>query len=169
MRPCLVAGGLLAALAAGCASTVRSPTAPAAPAKASGAVRVVNLQAMPTAVNWDDKPGPDGLRVRVYLFRGEGDQPDPVLGKGSLEFRLYEGALRQGDLAAATPIRTWSFDPAELAAHTARGLVGWHYAFALGWGADVPAAGVVTLLARYLPRAGEPAASAPITITMKMS
>jgi hypothetical protein len=160
MRPAV--GLLLAAAAmAGCGAAGRDRAAP----KPSGGIQVVNLQAMPTAVNWDDAPGPDGLRVRVYLF--EVDRSEPVQAKGALEFLLYEGTVRAGDLGAARVVRTWRFDRGELPAYAARSLAGWGYVFALGWGREVPAAGTITLVARYVPAGGEAVASSPVAIAVK--
>ena len=159
MRPAV--GLLLAAALAGCGAAGRDRAAP----RPSGGIQVVNLQAMPTAVNWDDSPGADGLRVRVYLFQV--DRPEPVQARGALEFLLYEGAVRAEDLAGARVVRTWRFDRGELPAYAARSLAGWGYVFALGWGSEVPAAGTITLVARYVPAGGEPVSSSPVAITVK--
>ena len=123
----------------------------------------IELWAMPpAAINWDEVPGPDGVRVSVYLYLAE--QAQPVLVKGSLEFMMYEGRRPHEGPETVQPFRTWQFTEQELLTHQMRGPAGWGYAAQLGWGRDVPKSAVITLLARYLPPAGPPVASSPIVI-----
>jgi len=126
---------------------------------------VVTLWAEPPApVNWDDVPGPDGLRGCVYLFQA--DRALPVTVTGSLEFRLYAGRLTIAAAAKAEPIRVWRFGPDVLPRCLSRGLAGWGYRMVLDWGRDAPNATSLTLVAVYVPPQGPPVASAPISVAM---
>lgn len=117
----------------------------------------------PTPVNWDDKPGPDGLHVRVYFFRIA--QPLPVTVAGTLEFLLYAGKIKGGG-TDARPLRVWTFTPNDLRNHLGRGIVGWGYGMRLPWTDSPPAAPSLTLLARYRPAGGQARSSAPIHVAM---
>jgi hypothetical protein len=155
------------ALAAGCgqsgtgARELRSVSAtPPAPV---AEVHAVDFWAAPPAVvNWDDDPGPDGIQVRLFLYRV--DRPEPVAGKGTVEFMMVPGMSRQGESEAPAPLRVWTFTPQELATRQVRGMVGWGYIIQLGWGRDVPTVPVVTFTARYTSPDGKAVVSAPITV-----
>lgn len=118
----------------------------------------------PAAINWDETPGPDGVQVRVFLYMAE--QAETVLVKGTVECLLYDGRVPRENLSVAKPMRVWTFTTQDLATRHLRGMAGWGYALQLGWGRNVPAASVVTVAARYVPPAGEPVYSAPISIAM---
>ncbi|MFW6065283.1 MAG: hypothetical protein ACOC9S_00550, partial [Planctomycetota bacterium] len=94
--------------ATGCERTGVHSHAPGSVAR----IDAVELRAMPSAVNWDDDPEPDGLRVEVFCYRL--DKPEPAPVEGELEFLLYEGRLRAGELGSADPLLTWRFTGAEL-------------------------------------------------------
>lgn len=123
----------------------------------------IDLYSLPAAVNMDDIPGPDGLKVRVFLFQLA--EPAPVTVTGTLEFLLYDGKVPPARLAEARPIHLWSFQQGELARYLTRSMIGWGYSMPLAWGPDAPTAPIVTLAARYMPPAGKPLYSAPIFIT----
>ena len=149
-----------AALAAGCANTHRVSTTPPWPVDR---VDYIDVWATPpAAINWDDVPGPDGVRLNVFLYQA--NRAEPVMGKGTLEFTMYEGHQKSDAMAAAKPLRTWTFTTQELATRQVRTMAGWGYAIQLGWGRDVPKSAGVTFVARYLPAQGTPTASAPIMI-----
>jgi len=116
-------------------------------------------------VNWDDRPGPDGLQVRVHFFRLDRDLPVTV--SGTVEFVLYEGRLSTGDVRSARPFRSWAFPQEALPRQISRSRYGWCYAMQLGWGMHVPRSGVVTLIARYLPPDGPAVLSSPMLVAMK--
>lgn len=120
------------------------------------------LRASSPAVNWDDDPGPDGLMVRVDLFRHPGALP--VMVKGTLEFILYEGVVASGALSRAKPFRTWRFAGKELEPFRSRSMVGWGYVIRLAWGQQRPGTSSVTLWARYLSPGGQAISDEPVTI-----
>ncbi len=118
----------------------------------------------PSPVNWDGRPGADGLEVCVHFFRYS--QGLPVTVRGSLEFVLYEGVIGVKDLPSAKPFRSWRFSSEELKAHRIRRMMGWGYAMRLPWGNAPPTASAVTLLVRYTPLKGRPVSSDPTAIPL---
>ncbi len=122
----------------------------------------IYLQVSPNAVNWDGKPGPDGLEAWVHLFRLS--QPLPVTVRGTLRFTIYEGVISENDLASARPFHSWLFDGEKLKLHQVRLMAGWGYAMRLGWGRNKPTTSSVTLTAQYLPLQGNPVHANPIAI-----
>ena len=120
------------------------------------------LQVSPNAVNWDGKPGPDGLEVCVHMFRLS--QPLPVTVRGTLRFTIYEGVISEKDLASAKPFRSRLFSGEELKAHRVRLMMGWGYAMRLGWGRNKPTTSSVTLAIEYLPQKGNSVHANPIAI-----
>lgn len=156
---------LLSVLVAGCG----------APAPTAGPVRqtpppvervdVVQLWALPTAVNFDDEKAADGVQAQVYLFLA--DQPMPVTVSGKLELVLYDGTVAPDDLAAAKPLHVWSFEGQTLQPRAHYTVYGWCYTFGdLLWGKDHPTHPTVTLTARYS-NGGRTIYSMPVTISSK--
>ena len=122
-------------------------------------------QVFPAPVNWDDRSGPDGLEVLVYIYRRSHGSL-PVTVRGALEFALYEGNPGGEDLARAKPFRTWRFAGEALDACRTRTVAGWGYAMRLGWGSSPPATSSVKLAARYLPPKGPPVEAPPTAIAV---
>ncbi|MGC9453929.1 MAG: hypothetical protein ACP5HU_03615 [Phycisphaerae bacterium] len=147
-------------LVGGCQPTSVNPNAPATVAR----IDALELRAMPSAINWDDEPGPDGLRAEVFCYRI--DQPEPFPVEGQLEFLLYEGRLRGGELASADPLLTWRFGPSELRGLMIRRLGLWGYSMQLAWGDRMPRTSSVTLIARHRSPEGRTVHSSPISISM---
>jgi hypothetical protein len=160
LRVCVLAA--LAAAASGCPQPNEMPPRGAQ-------VDQITLLALPTALNWDGRPGPDGVQTVVHLFQQAA--PQPVLINGTLEFLLYEGRVSRDELSAAKPFHVWPFTAAQLEPYVGRSKVGWGYALRLPWGPTMPRSSSVTLAARYTPPgAGAPTVySAPTTIAMKPS
>ena len=146
---------------AGCNTSGQRKVSPNPPPPVDEIDRIF-LQTSPNAINWDGKPGPDGLEVYVHLFRYS--KGLPVTVRGSLEFVLYEGVIGVKDLASAKPFRSWRFNGKELNSHRIRIMTGWGYAMRLGWGQAAPTASAVTLLVRYISPKGRSVCSDPIAI-----
>jgi len=156
---------LAAAIALGCDGGRARGWAAESPPKPVAEVDAVELWAAPpAAINWDEVPGPDGVQVRLYLYRVE--DPEPVLVEGSVEFRLYAGRVRPDAAPAPEPIKVWRMTPEDLAVRRIRSLVGWGYAARLGWGGEMPKTPAVTVQAIYHPPEGLPVASAPLSIAL---
>jgi hypothetical protein len=125
----------------------------------------LDLYSSPMALNWDDRPGADGVGAQVYFWRA--GEELPVTAGGTLELAIYEGNVPPADLGGKKALRTWRFGGEELVAYCARNIIGWHYAMPLGWGEDVPRSDMVTLIARYRGADGRLLQSRPTTIPMK--
>ena len=148
-RVILVAGiaAWLLSAAPGCQDTGRVKVHNWPPRPVDRVDEIVLRLTPPAPVNWDDRPGHDGLQVQVNFFQI--DEPLSVTVKGSLDLALYEGRVRPEDLAAAKPIHTWPFSGAQLAGLAGKSAVGWGYAMRLPWGSRSPAGTTATLTARY--------------------
>jgi hypothetical protein len=162
MTRVVLVGLLLVAAAAGCGSLRNNPAEPPEPVDAADAI---DLWANPpVAVNWDDVPGPDGVRTNVFLYRA--DRAAPVLVKGTLEVTMYEGRIHEADILKAVPRQTWTLTEQELATRQMRGPPGWGYYLQLGWGRNVPASAIVTVLACYKSPKRPPIYSAPLVVSV---
>ena len=100
----------------------------------------------PTAMNWDDRPGPDGLQTRVNFFRHDEDLSVAV--DGTLEFELYEGRASAQAAADREPFHVWRFENGELERHLGKTIIGWGYEMRLPWD-NPPKTSSVTLVARH--------------------
>jgi hypothetical protein len=155
---CCLCAALLPAV--GCQPTPATQQAPQPVAR----IDAIELRAMPNALNWDEDAGPDGLRAEVFCYRVDRPQPAPV--EGMMEFLIYEGRVRRSALGSTEPFHVWRFTAAELRPCLVRRMGLWGYVVQLGWGAHVPSASSVTLVARHVPPQGRPVHSAPISIAM---
>ena len=115
-----------------------------------------------TAINWDDKPGADGVFVRVYCYQYH--QPKTVTVNGVLEFMLFEGGLSMGTIDKAKPFQVWKFTTDQLPAFADRSTVGWGYTMQLAWNKNVPKTRRITLVARFISATGAETFSVPVSI-----
>jgi len=160
-----VAAAVLLAAASGCAQQGKNVLTKRPPRPVARVDRIV----LPTQdpVNWDGRPGADGLAVQVYFFRRPPATALAVTVTGTLHLALYEGPSA-GDDPQAQPLLTWKFTAKELDTCLARAAWGWGYALRLGWGDRPPEASVVTLTARYVPPEGTgmPVSAKPTTLSI---
>lgn len=119
----------------------------------------------PVPLNLDDRPGPDGLRARVY-FVAKGDLPVTV--SGSLDMLLYEldASKPMEQVLQDQPFKTWLFTSADLDWAMGRTLIGWGYELPLLWGPQTPRTGKIMLRARYRSPTGQTVLSVPAIIEM---
>jgi len=128
-------------------------------------IDVIGLRMTPPApVNWDERPGADGLQVQVNFFRQDEDLSVTVTG--CLELALYEGKLRPEQIASSRPMRTWRFDGVELSTYCGKSAFGWGYAMRLPWGGHLPAGANATLGSRYTSPRGRVVAGRPIIVPL---
>ena len=128
-------------------------------------VDVVGLRMTPPApVNWDERPGSDGLQIQVNFFRRDEDLS--VIVRGSLELTLYAGRLQAKQLAEARPLRTWRFDGVELSTYCGKSAFGWGYAMRLPWGSQAPPGSNATLASRYISPDGRVVPGRPIIVPL---
>ncbi len=128
-------------------------------------VDAITLMSMPSAINFDHIPGPDGLRVQAMLFQAGRDEP--VLGSGKLQFLLYENKITPSQLHTLQPLLTWTYSGQKLARHTGKGMVGWGYAMELRWGSRRPKSKTISVAARYVFPDRRSIYSSPIVIAMR--
>ncbi len=118
----------------------------------------------PAPVNWDDKPGADGLQVQMNFFLI--DRPLSVTVKGSLTLELHQGRVKASQLDSAEPLQRWTYAGAQLAAHAGKSAFGWGYAMRLAWHNRPPAGKIATLVARYRSRDGNVTTSSPLYVPL---
>lgn len=114
-----------------------------------------------TPVNWDERPGPDGLLAQLRFYRM--DQPLSVLVEGTIEFHLFDERVADPNMRALKPAETWKFTQADLENCMTRSLVGWGYKMRLAW-QQMPTSRMVTLAAVYTSPDGKTLWSAPIHV-----
>ncbi|MBM3875530.1 MAG: hypothetical protein FJ386_02275 [Verrucomicrobia bacterium] len=117
----------------------------------SGESLALHLLHSPAAINLDDDPGPDGFALRVFATTARSSKGS-VLPAGDLEILMFDGAIREGAPLPSKPRKLWTFSAADLRAHQSQSTLGTAYEFLLRWGADKPAGGRITLLARHRDR-----------------
>lgn len=122
----------------------------------------VGLLSHPTPIDFDQVPGPDGLKVEVFLFQA--DRPQPVLVNGTVQFLLFERNVAFREVQTLKPYLVWTFSGAKLARHAVRSRLGWGYAADLRWGSRTPRAGSASLAAIYRSPDGRRVYSTPVTI-----
>jgi len=112
-------------------------------------------------VNWDGKPGLDGVIAQVMLFRNEGGGLKSVLVTGDVDIMIYEGAKPANLSDAIKPFLSWTFNARELSQRVV-GQYGslWGYALRLPWKLP-PRSEKVWLIARYRPPSGRAIYSSP--------
>src|SRR6185369_2066764 len=84
---------LLLGVGSGCVSDHKQglqPRPAVSEGSAQSGIHELNLLAIPVALNFDQKPGPDGFIVKVYA--GNRRQPKPLpIENGKLEIIMYDG------------------------------------------------------------------------------
>jgi hypothetical protein len=147
---------LLSCLVAGCATVPSGP-----------GVEEVHLFGVPSALNLDSLPGPDGVGVRIYASTATVAKGLPIRS-GVLEVLMFDSPAQAAEPASNKPRHVWSFTPGQLKQVAGETSMGLGYRMALPWGTDKPAGHSVTVIARYLPRNGKPIYSAPSTIALTL-
>jgi len=157
-RASLAGAACLAALVlSGCATNTKTP-----PRNSPSAISGLNLLGLPVAINLDDRPGADGIVLRLFATSQASPRAVP-LRSGILEILAYEGTPNPA--AWPEPFHCWTFTPAELIPCEFNTLLGTGYKFVLNWLPRVFHSNRVTVIARYRTPAGNPVTSAPSSIT----
>jgi hypothetical protein len=136
-------------------------------ARSGADIRELHLFGVPVAINLDQVPGPDGFAIRVYAGNGRAASGQRI-DRGRLEVLLFDGGLSETDRQSATPLRTWTYDPAKLKEHAAHSSIGWGYRFAPQWGDARPTRDRITVVVRYVSPSGTVVSSAPSVISMAL-
>lgn len=132
---------------------------------ASGLPGELHLFAVPAALQLDDRPGPDGIGVRVYASAA-GKSRGLEIRAGVLEVLLFDGSPTVAQMKNAKPLKIWSFPASELSPFVAVTSLGTGYQMALNWEANRPSGSVVTVIARYHPLQGAELVSSANTIAV---
>lgn len=147
--------------------SVATPTAgPVAPTvNPLPRVDKMELESFPSAVNLDEKPGPDGVTLKLRLYSL--DTPLAfALTQGDMEIVLYEGSIREQEIGSAKPFHIWRFSAKQMSQSGRKSIVGWHYAMSLNWGDNVPTTSTVTLVARIPRPNSTPIYALPVHLAM---
>lgn len=149
---------LLTLLAAGLAGCASIPSG-------GSAIREIHLFGVPVAINFDQKPGPDGFAFRIYA--SDGRAPKGVaITNGKLEILLFDGAPSDAERGTTPPLRVWTYDPKKLREVAGRSSIGWGYRFALQWDDARPTGDRFAVVARYVAPSGAVVSSSPGVISM---
>lgn len=154
---------LVGIAAAGCAGDSYRARMRRPPKPVANVDRIEMFSSM-AAINFDHRPGADGVSVRVLLYQLS--QPYPVTVSGTLEFMLYEGKIGPEELHTRQPLHLWRFPPERLPPQLSRSMVGWGYAMDLLWGPGAPKTGTISLATKYVPPEGSAVYSDPIAVAM---
>jgi len=132
-----------------------------------GGVSELHLFGVPVAINLDQKPGPDGIGVRIYASAAGGGE-GIAIRQGTLEVLLFDGIVSAAVAQTTPPLKVWSFNPSELKPYAGKTSLGAGYQLALKWGAEVPRQSVVTVIARYRSTEGALLWSSANTVSVAM-
>jgi hypothetical protein len=133
----------------------------------SSSIDQLHLLVTPVALNLDDKPGPDGVGVRVYASRRERAEALPITS-GTLDLLMFDDNVTPEQLFSAQPRRTWSYAADKLKGHIQETTIGISYRFAASWGEDKPAAERITFVARYTSSSSNRIYSAPSSVQLSL-
>ena len=161
-RSVLIAWGL-AWMLVGCVSDRRAPTGAAPSSK--GPVEQIHVITGPTALNFDQVPGPDGFQARVYATSAKGAATVSIVN-GTLEVMMFDGLLKDENPASAKSLRVWTYTASELKRYGQKTSVGFAYVLTLLWGEARPTQDKITIVARYVPQRGLPIYSGPTSISI---
>lgn len=148
---------LLCLLLTACTTNTGNP-----PSGSRNAINELNLLGLPVAVNLDERPGADGVAVKIFAVNRAKPRAQPIRS-GTLEIAAYPGTPSLS--ALPPPFHLWTFTPTELAPFEFTTGLGTGYNLVLSWVPKLLAADRVTVIARYLPAEGNPVISAPNSIT----
>lgn len=149
----------LISLVGGCVEAQPKPKPKPSPSQIqAGPIREINLLAMPSALNLDEKPGADGVAVKVFALRQGASVAGPI-ESGALEIMVFAGTYDESKLVE--PFRTWRFEPKSLKQMQIKSLLGVGYYLVLDWRPLVLTGTRSTVVARYIPDYGAPITSAP--------
>jgi hypothetical protein len=128
-------------------------------------VDALQLLGTPVAMNLDNKPGADGMGVRVYAMNRAANETVRV-SAGALEIILFDGNVRASEVATTAPLRVWSYSAHELRRHEQKSAIGFSYAFVPVWTETPPKRNRVTVVARYTNAPSTLIYSAPVSVPL---
>jgi len=137
------------------------------PSETKSAIDQLHLLVTSVALNVDDKPGPDGVGVRIYASRRERAEALPI-ASGTLDILMFDGNLPLEQLRSAQPRHTWSYPAEKLKPYIQKTTIGISYRFAALWGEDKPTADRVTFVARHIAPNAKQVYSAPSSVQLSL-
>jgi hypothetical protein len=154
-------------LAAGCVSEKQQKKIhPKSEPGGSTAIQEINLLAIPVALNFDDKPGPDGFVIKIYAGNRNRAKPFPI-ESGKIEVLMYDGIPGVTENASLKPRRVWTYTAEELRQSQIQSSIGTGYQLAPLWGDAKPIQDKIAVVVRYTPVNGPPLSSAPSIIATR--
>jgi hypothetical protein len=152
---------VIAVVSAAVSNGCTPPTNKGVPAPVAHADRIGLFVPESAIVNWDGKPGFDGVIAQVMLFRDTGGGLKSVLVNGEVDIMIYEGDKPDKLSDATKPFLSWTFSAKELS-ELVVGQYGalWGYSLRLPWRIP-PRTEKVWLIARYRPPSGQAIYSSP--------
>jgi hypothetical protein len=133
----------------------------------SSSIDQLHLLVTPVALNLDDKPGLDGVGVRVYASHHERAEALPITS-GTLDLLMFDGNVSPDQVTALQPRRTWSYPADKLKPHIQETTIGISYRFAALWGDDKPTSDRVTFIARHTSVTSNRIYSAPSSVQLSL-
>lgn len=125
-------------------------------------IAALHLITVPVGLNLDNRPGLDGISLKVYA--SDWQNPKPVsIHEGILKIEMFDGRFNTN----ALPLRVWTYQAAELKAREFRARIGTGYEFLLPWGESKPKSRVITVRALYNSPSGRTLRSAASAITVE--
>jgi hypothetical protein len=135
--------------------------------ESKAAIDQLHLLVTSVALNVDDKPGPDGVGVRVYASRHERAEALPI-ASGTLEILMFDGNIPPEQLPSHRPLHTWSYPAEKLKPYIQKTTIGISYRFAALWGEDKPTADRATFVARHTGSNAKQIYSAPSSVQLSL-
>ena len=137
---------------------------------ASGGARARSVDSLhvftvPVALDLDGTPGPDAFGLTLYASAASAARGVPVTN-GRIEIQMYDGTLPTEGGTGATPLRLWTFNPADLKKLGLKTSLGTGYRFTLRWNEAAPRQGRITVMARYFSARGKAIQSVPTVIAV---
>jgi hypothetical protein len=133
----------------------------------SSSIDQLHLLVTPVALNLDDKPGPDGIGVRVYASRRERAEALPITS-GTLDLLMFDDNVSPDQVSSVQPRRTWTYPAAKLKPYIQETTIGISYRFAAMWGQEKPTSDRVTFVARYTSSSTNRIYSAPSSVQLSL-
>jgi len=114
--------------------------------------------------NLDEKPGPDGLKARIYALRNLTPKAVPI-SKGILEVIIYDGDSNRNQ--KDTPRQVWSYSGAVLDRQMIQTSIGYGYDFTLIIDKTTPLPSKLSVMARLTQNDGASISAKPVSISIE--
>jgi hypothetical protein len=131
-------------------------------------IEEIHLVTMPLALNLNSVPGADGFAVKIYAVNRK--QPKTLaIENGVLEVLMFDGVVQKAATPGVSPLKVWTFTPADLTAVAVSTSIGTAYSFTLLWGDQQPRQDRISVGARYRPPGNGPPMNSALSTIMVVS